>query len=195
MDIRDRQMRDLQIQQIKIEDRREALALREQTLRQKGRQMDKRRELLLADWEGLQAKAEALAADRREFDDWAAKIRETSLRLQEERDKVLLEKAEYDGEREQLERTRLDLELQRSIFQSEMVRASELGHELEHREKMLQMLKYNRSLDVAELLHPTLTSCHAQRLDPRQLVPQEVVHYVESPPQQVEYVNEPPQQQ
>jgi hypothetical protein len=40
-------------------------------------------------------------------------------------------------EREQLERTRLDLELQRSIFQSEMIRATELGHELEHREKML----------------------------------------------------------
>jgi hypothetical protein len=66
------------------------------------------------------------------------------LRLAEERDRVLLEKAEYDMEREGLEKTKMDLELQRSIFHSEMIRATELGHELEHREKMLQMLKYNK---------------------------------------------------
>ena len=88
-DIRDRQMRDLQIQQIKLEDRREALSQREQSLRQKWRNLEKKKELLLSDWETLSHKTEALQLDKKEFDEWAAKIRETSLRLAEERDRVL----------------------------------------------------------------------------------------------------------
>jgi len=80
-------------------------------------------------------------------------------------------------EREGLEKTKMDLELQRSIFHSEMIRATELGRELEHREKMLQMLKYNKQLDINELLHPTLSSYHAQRVDPRALVPSQEVMY------------------
>lgn len=61
----------------------------------------------------------------------------------------------------------MDLDLQRSIFHSEMVRANELSHELEHREKMLQMLKYNKDIDVNDILLPTFTSCGANKFDPR----------------------------
>lgn len=57
--------------------------------------------------------------------------------MEEERDKVLQEKAEYDFEREALEKAKMDFDLHRTIFSSEMIRATELGHELEHREKML----------------------------------------------------------
>lgn len=64
--------------------------------------------------------------------------------MNEEREKVLVEKSEYDFEREQLEKVKLDLDMQRSILQSEFIRAEELEHELEHREKMLQMLKFNK---------------------------------------------------
>ena len=52
-DFRDRQMRDLQIQQIKLEERREALALREQELRKKWRFIEKKREILAGDWDQL----------------------------------------------------------------------------------------------------------------------------------------------
>lgn len=93
------------------------------------------------------------------------------MRLAEERDKVLQEKAEYDYEREGLEKHKMDLEMQRSIMQAEFIRAQELGHEIEHRERMLQMLKYNRQVDVTDILLPTYTSCAGQnKVDPRQFL-------------------------
>ena len=64
-----------------------------------------------------------LQNDKSEFDEWAAKIRETSMRLAEERDKVLQEKSEYDYDRDVLEKIKMDLDMQRSIFQSEYIRA------------------------------------------------------------------------
>lgn len=36
---------------------------------------------------------------------------------------MLVEKAEYDFEREGLEKVKMDLDMQRSIFHSEMIRA------------------------------------------------------------------------
>ena len=64
-----------------------------------------------------------LQNDKSEFEEWAAKIRETSIRLAEERDKVLQEKSEYDYDRDVLEKIKMDLDMQRSIFQSEYIRA------------------------------------------------------------------------
>ena len=64
-----------------------------------------------------------LQNDKSEFDEWAAKIRETSMRLAEEREKVLQEKSEYDYDRDVLEKIKMDLDMQRSIFQSEYIRA------------------------------------------------------------------------
>ena len=81
------------------------------------------------------------------------------MRLAEERDKVLQEKAEYDYEREVLDRQRMEVEMHRSVLQSDFIRAQELGHELEHRERMLQMLKYNKEVDITDILLPTYTSC------------------------------------
>jgi len=49
----------------------------------------------------------------------------------------LQEKAEYDFEREILEKAKMEVDMQRSILQSDFIRAQELNHELEHREKML----------------------------------------------------------
>ena len=89
------------------------------------------------------------------------------MRLAEERDKVLQEKSEYDYERDMLERAKMDLDMQRSILQSDFIRSDELGHELEHREKLLQMLKYNKEVDVTDILLPTYTSCGANKVDPR----------------------------
>ena len=81
------------------------------------------------------------------------------------------EKGEYDYEREVLEKQRMELDMQRSIMQSDFIRAQELGHELEHREKMLQMLKYNKEVDITDILMPTYTSCAGQnKVDPRQFL-------------------------
>lgn len=99
-DIRERLMRDLQIQQMRLEERREALANQETELRKKWRFLEKKKELLAGDWDDLALKANGLQQDKADFEDWATKIRETSVRLQEERDKVLGEKADYDFERE-----------------------------------------------------------------------------------------------
>ena len=64
-----------------------------------------------------------LQNDKSEFEERAAKIRETSMRLAEERDKVLQEKSEYNYDRDVLEKIKMDLDMQRSIFQSEYIRA------------------------------------------------------------------------
>lgn len=71
---------------------------------------------MAADWEDLNSKIGGLQNDKSEFDEWAVKIRDTSVRLAEERDKVLQEKIEYDFEREQLEKARMEVEMQRSIL-------------------------------------------------------------------------------
>ena len=50
--------------------------------------------------EEIKNKQQSFEIEKKEFSEWAEKIRETSLRLQEEREKVLEEKAQYDFERE-----------------------------------------------------------------------------------------------
>ncbi len=65
------------------------MSVRETELRKKWRFLDKKKELLAADWDGLRAKEAALQDDKKGFEEWAGKIRETSMRLAEERDKVL----------------------------------------------------------------------------------------------------------
>jgi hypothetical protein len=59
-DFKDRQMRDHQINQIKLEERREELGNREQELRKKWRFLEKKRELLANDWEQMRSKSTAL---------------------------------------------------------------------------------------------------------------------------------------
>lgn len=88
-DFRDRQLRDLQIAAIKLEERRETISLREGDLRKKWRFLEKKRELLASDWETLTQKRLQLQGDKKEFEEWAGKIRETAGRLAEERDRVL----------------------------------------------------------------------------------------------------------
>lgn len=92
---------------------------------------------------------------------------ETALRLNEERDKVLAEKIQYEGEREALEVQRREVEMQRSILQSEFIRGQELEHELEHRERMLKMLNHNKEIELTDILLPTFNSCAAHKIDPR----------------------------
>lgn len=92
-DIKERYIREIQVIQIKCEERRDQLAFKEGELRKKIRFMEKKQELLKSDWEDYYQKIEMFESEKKEFDEWAAKIRETSVRLNEERDKVLNEKS------------------------------------------------------------------------------------------------------
>ena len=87
------------------------MAEREVELRKKMRFLEKKSDLIKQDWEDFKRKVELFEVERSEFDEWAAKIKETSHRLHEEREKVLVEKAQYDYERDQLERWKMDLDL------------------------------------------------------------------------------------
>lgn len=62
-------------------------------LRKKFRFLEKKRDLIKQDWEEFKRKVELFESEKREFDEWAVKIKETSLRLHDEREKVLVEKA------------------------------------------------------------------------------------------------------
>jgi len=79
-------------------------------------------------------------SERIVFEELAIKIQDTSERLAEERDKVLEQKAVFDEEKENLDRFKHDIDVERSILQSEFLKAEELEHELTHRENMLKML-------------------------------------------------------
>ncbi|CDW87188.1 UNKNOWN [Stylonychia lemnae] len=169
-EVKERFLREIQIIQIKIEERREALSQKEGELRKKWRFLEKKKEVIKQDWEDYYSKISQFEGERKEFDEWAKKIRDTSLRLAEERDKVMIEKQTYDYEREKLEKWKMDLDLQRSILQSDYIRAEELEHELDHREKMLQMLKFNREAGATDVNVPPYSSCPALKIDPRQYV-------------------------
>lgn len=61
----------------------------------------------------------------------------------------------------------MELEMQRSILAGEFIRAQELSREVEHREKLLNMLKFNKEVDSGLEL-PTFAS--APKVDPRQFL-------------------------
>ncbi len=50
----------------------------------------------------------------------------------------------FDEEKETLDRFKHDIDVERSILQSEFLKAEELEHELTHRENMLKMLQFNQ---------------------------------------------------
>lgn len=54
--------------------------------------MEKKRDLIKSDWDAYFSQIESFESEKREFEEWAKKIQETSLRLAEEREKVLVEK-------------------------------------------------------------------------------------------------------
>jgi hypothetical protein len=60
--------------------------------------------------------------------------------LSSERDKVFEEKAIFDEEKDKLDRFKHDIDVERSILQSDWARLEEFEHELTHRENMLKML-------------------------------------------------------
>jgi hypothetical protein len=60
--------------------------------------------------------------------------------LGSERDRVLEEKAVFDDEKDRLDRFKHEIDVERSILQSDFVRLEEFEHELTHRENMLKML-------------------------------------------------------
>eukprot|EP00347_Sterkiella_histriomuscorum_P011090 403373790 len=169
-EVKERLLREIQIIQIKVEERREFLSQKEGELRKKFRYLEKKREIIKGDWEDYYNKVEIFDIEKREFDEWAKKVKETSIRLVEERDRVIVEKQSYDFEREKLEKWKMDLDLQRSILQSDFIRAEELEHELDHREKMLQMLKFNREQAQTGINVPPYSSCPALKVDPRAFV-------------------------
>ena len=80
-------------------------------MRKRWRTLEKKKELLAADWDGLNHKIHVLQQDKFEFQDWVAKVRETSLRLAQDRDQVMQEKDEYEFEKEALEKEKMDLDL------------------------------------------------------------------------------------
>ena len=68
---------------------------------------------------------------------------ETSQRLNLEREAFLVDKGALDREKERLDKIKHQLEVEKSLLQSEYVKAHEFEHELQHRENMLNMLKFH----------------------------------------------------
>lgn len=130
-------------------------------LRQQQRLLEKRNQLLETDHEHLKAKVITFANERQQFEDLAMRIQETSNRLGCERDKVLEEKSVFDEEKDKLDRFKHDIDVERSILQSDFARLEEFEHELTHRENMLKMLQFNhdkKGMGITGLL-PSYTSC------------------------------------
>lgn len=88
-------------------------------------------------------KMQAFVHEKEVFEELYVRIRETSERLAEEREKVLEEKEVFDDEKEKLDKFKHEIDVERSILQSDFAKAEELEHELTHRENMLKMLQFN----------------------------------------------------
>ena len=146
-----------------MEDRKKLLSNAEHELRRQKRMLEKKRELIEADRQQLEESEINFETEKIEFEALAEKIQEIGERLQSEREIVLEEKAGFDFEKEQLDKIKHDLDIERSLLQAEFLRAEELDHELIHRENMLKMLLYNKEhkekqRDAGGLL-PPYTSC------------------------------------
>ena len=106
---------------------------------------------------------EAFVTEKQLFEELYVKISETSERLAEEREKVLEEKQIFDDEKEKLDHFKHEIDVERSILQSDFAKAEELEHELTHRENMLKMLQFNHDRKglgaVGEGPLPVYTSC------------------------------------
>lgn len=105
----------------------------------------------------------SLEQEQIEFESMAEKIQETSEQLQTQREKVLEEKAAFDFEKEQLDKVKHDIDIERSLLNAEFLKNEELEHELIHRENMLKMLLFNKEhkdkqREAGGLL-PPYTSC------------------------------------
>jgi hypothetical protein len=78
-----------------------------------------------------------------------------------ERELYLSEKAVLDRDTERINKMKHDSDVQKSILQSDVVRATEFEHELTHRENKLNMLKFNDKQNVAGVGGvPAYTSCY-----------------------------------
>ena len=106
---------------------------------------------------------EAFITEKELFEELYIKIKETSERLGEEREKVLEEKQVFDDEKEKLDRFKHEIDVERSVLQSDFAKAEDLEHELTHRENMLKMLQFNHDRKgmgfMGEGPIPVYTSC------------------------------------
>ena len=106
---------------------------------------------------------EAFITEKELFEELYIKIKETSERLGEEREKVLEEKQVFDDEKEKLDRFKHEIDVERSVLQSDFAKAEDLEHELTHRENMLKMLQFNHDRKGMGLMGegpiPVYTSC------------------------------------
>lgn len=159
-DMRESYIREIQAKQIDIEARKKGIVEGENEMRRQQRLLEKKQELINTDHEQLQERILQFNSERLVFEELAAKIQDTSERLAEEREKVLEQKAVFDEEKETLDRFKHDIDVERSVLQSEFFKAEELEHELTHRENMLKMLQFNQDRQAKGIINiPSYSSC------------------------------------
>ena len=141
---RDRLLREIQVSQIEIEDKRKEIALHEGDLRKDYRMLEKKQELLKSDKEEMDRKKKELAEELLKFEEQKKNILQMGEKLNMERDKVMHEKAAYEAERERVMKLKADYEFQKSLMQSEYLKAEEMENELKQRQIMLNMLQFNK---------------------------------------------------
>ena len=136
---KERLLRDIQVTQIEIEDKRKEVAIKEADLRKDYSMLEKKKTLLQSDREELQRKLGDLEEERSKFEEQHRKLKWTSEQLALERDEVSVDQAKYRTEKDMLAQLRKDLDYEKSINQSDRLRAEEIAHELKQRENMLNM--------------------------------------------------------
>ena len=106
--------------------------------------LEKKKVLLNSDREELQRKLADLEEERSKFEEQHRKLKWTSEQLALEREEVAVDQAKYKTEKESLAQLRKDLDYEKSINQSERLRAEEVAQELKQRENMLNMFQYSK---------------------------------------------------
>ena len=108
--------------------------------------LTKKRELFASDKEEMQRKWQELEKDKAKFEEQHKVIRATAEKLAVEREKISFERAKYEAEREKLVSQQKDLGVQKSVLQSDFLRAEQMEHELNQRENNLNMFEFSQQL-------------------------------------------------
>ena len=147
-DPKERLLREIQVQQIEVEDKKKEIANREADLDKEKRLLEKQQELLQSDREEMKRKWQVLDEEREKFEEQHRVIKQTSEKLNFERERILNEKSAYETDLEAYLKNKRDIDFQFSVVHSEQLRIDEMDQELRSRQKMLNLFQFSKGQDA-----------------------------------------------
>jgi hypothetical protein len=124
-----------------LEEKRKLLGLQESDLLKRQHLLEEKENLMKRERDDLQLKVEKYCYDKFQFEAEAKRVQEISLKVQEESEVIYKFKANFEAQKEEIERARLQILADKNFLRAEKVRLEELKNELNIRQKTLAGLR------------------------------------------------------